>query len=70
MLAVTFEVQVLGTIDHLADGLGVHLEGVGVGGVTGDDHTVPLVVVEGAIAVALQKARAIAQVEDIVDEPR
>lgn len=65
----TFEVQVLGSVDVLGDRLGVHLERVRVGGVARDDHVVPLVVIELVVAVPLEQAGPVAQVEDVVDEP-
>lgn len=39
-----------------------------VGGVPGDDHIVPLVIVQGVVAVSLQQTWPIAQVKDVVDE--
>lgn len=40
-----------------------------VGGVARDDHVVPLVVIELVVAVPLEQAGPIAQVEDVVDKP-
>lgn len=40
-----------------------------VGGVTRDDHVVPLVVIELVVTVPLEQAGSVPQVEDIMDEP-
>lgn len=66
---VTFEVEVLGSVDVLCDGLGVHLEGVCVGGVPGDNYVVPLVVIQGTVTVPLQQTGTVPQVKHIVDKP-
>lgn len=68
-LLVTFEVQVAGAIGVLGDGARVDLEGVYVVGVPGHHYVVPLVVVEGLVRVAFHQRRAVAEVEDVVDEP-
>lgn len=65
----TFEVQVLGAVHILGDRLGVHFERVRVGGVTRDDHVVPLVVIKLVVTVPLEQAGSVPQVEDVVDEP-
>lgn len=65
----TFEVQILGSVDVLGDRLCVHLERVRVGSVPRDDHIVPLVVVQRVVAVPLQQAGPVPQVEHVVDEP-
>lgn len=40
-----------------------------VGSVPRDDHVVPLVVVQRVVAVPLQQAGPVPQVEHVVDEP-
>lgn len=65
----TFEVEVFGAVDILRDRLGVYFESVRVGGIARDDHVVPLVVVQWVVAVSLQQAGPVPQVEHIVDEP-
>lgn len=65
----TFEVQILGSVDILGDGLCVHLQRVYVGGVPRDDHIVPLVVVQWVVAVPLQQTRPVPQIKHVVDEP-
>lgn len=64
----TFQIQVLGSVDILCDGLCVHLQCVCVGGVPRDNHVVPLVVIERVVAVPLQQARPVPQVKHVVDE--
>lgn len=66
---VTFEVEVLGSVDVLRDGLGIHLEGVCVGGVPGDNYVVPQVVIQCTVTVPLQQTGTVPQVEHIVDKP-
>lgn len=66
----TFEIEVLGSVDVLCNGLRVHFQRVCVGGVPGDDHVVPLVVVQRIVAVPLQQARPVPQVKHVVDETR
>ena len=65
----TFQVQVLGSIDALAGCRGVDLQRVGVAVVPGDDHVVPLVVIEGHVALALDEVGAVPQVKHVVDVP-
>ena len=43
--AHTFQVQVLGPVDTLTRGGGVHFQGVRVAVVSGDGHIVPLIVI-------------------------
>lgn len=64
----TFEIEVLGSIDVLCNGLHVYFQRVCVGGVPGDDHVVPLVVVQRIVAVPLEQARPVPQVKHVVDE--
>lgn len=66
---LTFQVQVAGSVGVLRDGARVDLEHVHVAVVAGDDHVVPLVVVERLVGVALHQRRAVAQVEHIMDVP-
>ena len=68
-LCGTFKVQVLGSVNILGDRLRVHLERVRVGDVPCDDHVMPLVIIQWVVAVPLQQAGSIPQVEHIVDKP-
>lgn len=65
----TFQVQVFGTVDCLTNGLGIDLQSVDIVVVTGDDHVVPLVVVEDPVTVALDDIGAISKVKHIMDVP-
>ena len=67
--SLTFQVEVLGAIDALAGCRGVDLQRVGVAVVPGDDHIVPLVVVKGHVALALDEVGPVPQVKHVVDVP-
>lgn len=68
-IRITFQIQIFGTIDDLSDYLGVHLQTVGVTAVPGDDHVVPLVVIQGAVTVAFDHIGTIAEIKHIVYVP-
>lgn len=67
---LTFQIQIFGTIDNLSDHLRVHFQAVSVAIVPGDDDIVPLVVIQGAVTVALDHIGAISKVKHIVNVPR
>lgn len=68
-VAITFEVQVAGSIGVLSHGAWVDLEGVYVVGIPGHHHIVPLVVIERLVGVALHQRRPVAEIKDVVDKP-
>lgn len=47
----TFKIKILGPVDILCDWLWVHLECVRVGGVSCDDHIMPLVIIQRVVTV-------------------
>lgn len=65
----TFQVQVFGTVDCLTHCLGIDLQSVDVVVVTGDDHIMPLVVMQDPVAVALDDIGAVPKVKHVVDVP-
>lgn len=67
--ALTFEVQVAGTVGVLSNGAWVNLEHMYIVGISGHHHVVPLVVIEWLVWVALHQWRPIAKIKDIVDIP-
>lgn len=70
LIRFTFQVQIFGTIDNLSDHFCVHFQAVSVTVVPSDDDVVPLVVIQGAVTVALDHIGAIPQVKHVVDVPR
>lgn len=62
----TLQVQVFGSGRCLRGDLGVDLDGVEVVGVSGDDHVVPVVVVEWLVGVAFDQVGPIPQVGHVV----
>lgn len=62
----TLQVEVLGAHGGLSGDFGVDLDGVEVVGIPGDVHVVPVVVVQGAVGVALDQVGPVAQVRDVV----
>lgn len=65
----TFQIQIFGTIDNLCDHLGVHLQAVRVTVVPSDDDIVPLVIIQGAVAVTFDHIGAISEIKHIVNVP-
>lgn len=53
----------------LGDGTDIDLKRVHVIVVAGDDHVVPLVVIERLVRVSFHQRRAVSQVKDVMDEP-
>lgn len=62
----TLQVQVFGSGRCLRGDLGVDLDGVEVVGVSGDDHVVPVVVVERLVGVAFDQVGPVPQVGHVV----
>lgn len=62
----TLQVQVFGSGRCLRGDLGVDLDGVEVVGVSGDDHVVPVVVVERLVGVAFDQVGTVPQVGHVV----
>lgn len=63
----TFQVQVLGSVDALTGGGGVHLQRVSVAVVPGDGNIVPLIVIQRPLTFALDEVGSVPKVKYIVD---
>lgn len=68
-IRITFQIQILGTIDDLSDYLGVHFQAVGITVVPSDDNVVPLVVIQRTVTVAFDHIGTIAKIKHIVYVP-
>lgn len=62
----TLQVQVFGSGRRLRGDLGVDLDGVEVVGVSGDDHVVPVVVIQRLVRVAFDQVGSVPQVGHVV----
>lgn len=62
----TLQVQVFGPGRRLRGDLGVDLDGVEVVGVSGDDHVVPVVVIQRLVGVAFDQVGSVPQVGHVV----
>lgn len=62
----TLQVQVFGSGRRLRGDLGVDLDGVEVVGVSGDDHVVPVVVIQRLVGVAFDQVGSVPQVGHVV----
>lgn len=62
----TFQIQVFGSGRCLRGDLGVDLDSVEVVGVSGDDHVVPVVVIQRLVRVAFDQVGSIPQVRHVV----
>lgn len=62
----TFQIQIFGPIDNLSDHLGVHFQAVCVAIIPSDDDIVPLVVIQGTVAVPFDHIGTIPEVKHVV----
>lgn len=65
----TFEIKIAGAIGMLSDSACINLKCVNIAVVSGDHHTVPMVVIQGLLRVSFHQRWPVAQVKDVVDEP-